>query len=94
MLKLSVVLVRIRLPSPDATLHRLPFQGSTITPPVVLFRTDTLPFQRQPADTCQRGMELAIGLKGASGRAFPDFANGKTIRPYLGGELLEKSITH
>jgi hypothetical protein len=38
----------------------------------------------------QRGMGLAIGLKGASGRAFPDFANGKTIRPYLGGELLEK----
>lgn len=32
MLKLSVVLVRIRLPSPVARLHPLPFHGSTIDP--------------------------------------------------------------
>lgn len=38
----------------------------------------------------QRGMGLAIGLKGGSGRAFPDFAQGKTIAGALGAELLEK----
>jgi len=46
--------------------------------------------EQKTAVISQRGMGLAIGLKGASGRAFPDFANGKTIQPYLGGELLDK----
>ncbi|AYQ89312.1 MULTISPECIES: P63C domain-containing protein [Burkholderia] len=40
----------------------------------------------------QRGMGLAIGLRGGSGRAFPDFAKSKAIHPYLGGDLFERIL--
>ncbi|WP_321951857.1 P63C domain-containing protein [Paraburkholderia bannensis] len=46
--------------------------------------------QKKTAVISQRGMGLAIGLKGGSGRAFPDFAKGKTIASVLGADLLEK----
>lgn len=46
--------------------------------------------EQKSAVISQRGMGLAIGLKGASGRAFPDFVQGKTIANALGAELLEK----
>lgn len=46
--------------------------------------------ERKTAVISQRGMGLAIGLKGGSGRAFPDFAQGKTIAAVLGADLLEK----
>lgn len=46
--------------------------------------------ENKTAVISQRGMGLAIGLKGASGRAFPDFVKGKTITNALGADLLEK----
>lgn len=38
----------------------------------------------------QRGMGLAIGLKDGSGRAFPNFVQGKIITNVLGAETIEK----
>lgn len=45
---------------------------------------------KRSAVISQRGMGIALGLSGSGGAAFTRFANGKTIRKYLGPDLLQK----